>query len=1277
MYAEKGDLILIQWILTKEMFYLMIASNLKYLEKVIYFKPHAQIIPFRTKDNNKIDNKRRNETYKRLWDTQNQKIKDLEDTVQRVNSESNEMKKDMKIMVELRNYLQKKVTFLEEENRRFRERNSNPNNKTVTNGHTNINQRGWDEHDTHSRTKNLHIVESEMIDILHSPIRGAFDRGDMKHYTSNNESAMNSIDHKHGSPEKGTLVLDPQILCGVDQLELQPERKPIGEFRAGPHNTLVENSFESVRRAREKVRLNALEIVIPEENEDGYGSSRELNLSEGSNGKRTVQGSKRKLRVQIKPKTFVIDGGESGWYPNSPPSNHHFGKRAPELSHHQNEYTGQQQAELEDRNWPVVDYDDGKEMEAGVEVNNGFKRKIRSLQSFKIEGSRKKNLKKIPSRNLRQKGMFKKSIQDNTQKRNNIGIMIPETNEEPMFKVQSTRINKKIYFDHENGGLSFCKKSPGDLGGGMNVHRTRVKCHKAGQHSQSQFKKMKDMIFEKKRVPNKRSAKEQLSRAEPLKRTNVPHKISWRNLKINSQTHLAGDGRRRKPQVAFTSHKRIMQQNLIRGHRDSAQRLGKTNFSNRRGDPAQGSGGYVKNHTPKISFTGLGPGGGRGKRVRRRRKTTAQKEVPLRHSQARSTMEAESSLPHPWGKDQEYYDLKPSQKQRTPGHPKIIPRLGSRNPPKGTSLRLFESGDSLESDLSKRRMVIERVKTEPMSLEVEGEYFQLHDTQSKQDRNNCSISVNEVCFDQSTPVEKLKQLIPTENLELVKKKSQMKAQRKGKIMSTGKLGKESFGSSLKLGTESRNGPRRNQNVPEYHSKHKNTSDVAKNNPLASQTHVSRHVEPAQGKKQKVFRHNSRSPNFSKRRPKRKDTNNNIKPSTPMLNIKRKILPIKRTNDLTWREKSAREAGMETDRTGKRIKEPKRKLRLTQTGKAAKPQVRGMRLSVTSGKERGVHDRNKNHVFQQSLRYYQKQQSLRNRKETGLTGGHPRLAQELDLGFGGFRQAMAQANLNKSKPSWAFQRSEIIGEKSPKVKVTGARKRKTKQKRRSKRAEDDASPAKPPAPSKQINRQKRKKDLKSSKKKRHKIPARNLNFKKTRKAPKSETPKFNIINNIQIEQVSNEPLDSIVDHSDEPLGRTPFCQRHSSRQEALECPFCDLEVSDSLGQMNNTFEERIDGQVLYDLQNNFYSCKNISKDLNLHEEVAGSQMSVKGKGKRKNKKKKIKRGKKRKKLSTYSEFEERGSTGGHHSELLGEGARKVLGPNFLRMPIRVRKKKKNW
>ena len=101
----------------------------------------------------------------------------MEETVTRVNRENIEMKKDLKIVSEMRKFLQRRVNFLEEENR-----------KLQTKG----------REKTEEGIKDLKIWGTEMMEMFQSPTRIMDeDTGEfltIKHYNSNKNSILNSFD---------------------------------------------------------------------------------------------------------------------------------------------------------------------------------------------------------------------------------------------------------------------------------------------------------------------------------------------------------------------------------------------------------------------------------------------------------------------------------------------------------------------------------------------------------------------------------------------------------------------------------------------------------------------------------------------------------------------------------------------------------------------------------------------------------------------------------------------------------------------------------------------------------------------------------------------------------------------------------------------------------------------------------------------------------------------------------------------------------------------------
>lgn len=175
------------------------------------------------------------------------KIKDLEETVKRVNRENLEMKKDLKIVTEMRKFLQRRVNFLEEENRKLR--------------------RGGAERQEH--ITDLKILGTEMMEAFQSPSRTMEDVGDLlqiKHYNSNKESVLHSFE----------------------------------KTRSGERDEPEKRARESQRRIRKRARK--LQISIPEteevaEMEQDTGRNRE---ADSRRGKR--ERNKRKMRVQIKKK---------------------------------------------------------------------------------------------------------------------------------------------------------------------------------------------------------------------------------------------------------------------------------------------------------------------------------------------------------------------------------------------------------------------------------------------------------------------------------------------------------------------------------------------------------------------------------------------------------------------------------------------------------------------------------------------------------------------------------------------------------------------------------------------------------------------------------------------------------------------------------------------------------------------------------------------------------------------------------------------------------------
>jgi hypothetical protein len=185
------------------------------------------------------------------------KIRELEETVQRVNRENNEMKKDLKIVTEMRKFLQRRVNFLEEENRKLLQKDQKKTNK--------------DE-----GIKDLKIWGTEMMEMFQSPTRVMDgETGDYlnpKHYNSNKNSIMNSFDKNNS------------------QVKLENfEKERVREI------TINEAEFNKKKKKRPKMKN--LEIMIPENEEKEETRENQLNDSK----------SKRKMRFQIKRKSNIIE----------------------------------------------------------------------------------------------------------------------------------------------------------------------------------------------------------------------------------------------------------------------------------------------------------------------------------------------------------------------------------------------------------------------------------------------------------------------------------------------------------------------------------------------------------------------------------------------------------------------------------------------------------------------------------------------------------------------------------------------------------------------------------------------------------------------------------------------------------------------------------------------------------------------------------------------------------------------------------------------------------
>lgn len=179
------------------------------------------------------------------------KIKELEETVKRVNRENLEMKKDLTIVTEMRKFLQRRVNFLEEENRRLRQGNSN-NQEQIT---------------------DLQILGTEMMEAFQSPTRTMEDVGEMlemKHYNSNKDSVLNSFE----------------------------------KTQSGEREAAEKRARESQRRIRKRARK--LQISIPESEEKvETGRETERNRKSGSRRKQKDR-NKRKMRVHIKKKVKKV-----------------------------------------------------------------------------------------------------------------------------------------------------------------------------------------------------------------------------------------------------------------------------------------------------------------------------------------------------------------------------------------------------------------------------------------------------------------------------------------------------------------------------------------------------------------------------------------------------------------------------------------------------------------------------------------------------------------------------------------------------------------------------------------------------------------------------------------------------------------------------------------------------------------------------------------------------------------------------------------------------------
>lgn len=166
------------------------------------------------------------------------------------------MKKDLKIVSEMRKFLQRRVNFLEEENR-----------KLQTKG----------REKTEEGIKDLKIWGTEMMEMFQSPTRIMDeDTGEfltIKHYNSNKNSILNSFDKNNSRLQLDDVHESP--------MELQLPKK----------------ESKVVIKKKKKLKMKNLEICIPENEKDPESSAREKIISEVP--------SKRKMRFQIKRKSVL------------------------------------------------------------------------------------------------------------------------------------------------------------------------------------------------------------------------------------------------------------------------------------------------------------------------------------------------------------------------------------------------------------------------------------------------------------------------------------------------------------------------------------------------------------------------------------------------------------------------------------------------------------------------------------------------------------------------------------------------------------------------------------------------------------------------------------------------------------------------------------------------------------------------------------------------------------------------------------------------------------
>lgn len=536
------------------------------------------------------------------------KIKELEETVMKVNRENNEKKKDLKIVSEMRSYLQRRVNYLEEENRRFQNKNINK-----------------------EEIKDLKILGTEMMEAFQSPIRQKNEHLGLEmisigQYNPNNNSIVNSFEKNQSTNQQGKTSTLYSESNNSSQHTLDPPK-----------------INDRVRKKKEGFRLKGLQIAIPEEGEEETND-----LPQISHLKEKGSTSKRKIRVQIKPKSFVLE-------------------------------------------------EEADKMVKGWRGKRG------------------------------------------------INIIIPD--EEPVFKVKSTKVNKKIYFDNENV-LSFSKKTED--------HRESHNIHKA---------EPKDTLFEKKKTAQthvfiegnergqqqfaKRSNKDIRNRRKKTKLKGKAKGKSYRNQKMFSTSNLGGNISE-VPKI-FTSHKRLKEMKMARNFVGSMKREDRIlmfnkrdklpNFSNKKPDK-----GSVLHRLKSKTKNKL-----------HRQNIAKELKEPLRKAQILSNKRNQRRSNNVRGgyalNIQSSHNVERHERNYARNYQKMVSIEGQLDSPRmemmpnEISSRESEQNEYYTGSTRKGKHV-ERVKTDPVFHIADEEYF--HSKQSPSEsfkdsdelKNACSISVS-------------------------------------------------------------------------------------------------------------------------------------------------------------------------------------------------------------------------------------------------------------------------------------------------------------------------------------------------------------------------------------------------------------------------------------------------------------------------------------------------------------------------------------------------------